>query len=104
MSIAREVPMLSSIFIYLTQWYRTKLRAVVPNTNNFKSIILKFKTLIYDSDCKIIYNFCIHGDNTSFVGEKVTPGVEFFYRWYFQNAHLKYAKRMVELYICDNLN
>ena len=58
--------------IALTQWYITKLLAVVPNTNNFKSIILKFKTLIYDSDCKIIYNFCIHGDNTPPVGE-VTP-------------------------------
>ena len=30
----------------------------------FKPIILKFKIFIYNSDIKIIYNFCIDGNNT----------------------------------------
>ena len=40
-----------SIFmISLTQWYRKKLRAIVPKTNYLKRIILKFKTFIYNSN------------------------------------------------------
>ena len=59
--------------IILTQWYRTKLLAIVPNRNYFKPIILKLKTFIYNSDSKIIYNFCMYGGNTSSVGGEVTP-------------------------------
>ena len=44
--------------------YRTKLRAIVSNTNYFKPIILKFKMYIYNSNSKITYSFCIHGGNT----------------------------------------
>ena len=36
----------SEFLISWTQCYRTKLHAVVPNTNYFESIILKFKTFI----------------------------------------------------------
>ena len=57
-----------SFLISLTQWYRTKLRAIVPNRNYFKPIILKFKTFIYNSGSKIIYNCCIYGGNTPPVG------------------------------------
>ena len=53
--------MFSSTLISLTQWYRTKLRAAVPNTNYFKPIILTFKTFIYISNGKIIYNFLYMG-------------------------------------------
>ena len=47
----------SKFLISLTQWNRTKLRAIVPNRNYFKPIILKFKTFIYNSVSKIIYKF-----------------------------------------------
>ena len=59
--MAQEVPL---IMISLTLWYMTKLWAIVSNTNYFKPNILKFKTFIYNSNCKIIYNFCIYGCNT----------------------------------------
>ena len=39
----------SIFFISLTQWCRTKLLAIISNTNYFKPIILKFKTLNYYS-------------------------------------------------------
>ena len=54
----------SNFLISLTQWYRTKLRAIVPNRNYFKPIISKFKTIIYNSYSKIIHNFCMHAGNT----------------------------------------
>ena len=44
----------SKFTISFTRRYRTKLCAIVSNTDYFKPIILKFKTFIY----KIIYNFC----------------------------------------------
>ena len=50
------------------------MRAIVPNRNYFKPIILKFETFIYNSGSKITYNVS------------------------------KYAKTMVEPYICDNSN
>ena len=34
------------------QIYRMTLRAVVPNTDYFKPIILKFKTFIYNTNTK----------------------------------------------------
>ena len=66
-------------FISITQWHRTKLRAIVWNTNYFKPIILKFKTFIYNSNIKIMYNFCMHGGNTPPIGGEVTP----WGGWYF---------------------
>ena len=50
----------SKFFISLTQCYRTKLGAISPN-EIFLPNILKFKTFIYNSNSKFIYNFCIHG-------------------------------------------
>ena len=32
--------------LFLKQWYNTKLRKIVPNTNYFKLIIFEFKTFI----------------------------------------------------------
>ena len=61
------------ILFSLTQWYRTKLRAIVSNTNYFKPIIFKFKKFIFNSNSKIVYNFCIYGGNTPFVEGEVTP-------------------------------
>ena len=58
----------SKFFISLTHWYRTILRVVVPNTSYLKPIILKFKTLIYNNNGKIIYSFCTHGGFTPPVG------------------------------------
>ena len=51
----------------------TKLRAIVPNRNYYKPIILKFKIFIYNNNSKIMYNFCIYGGNTPPVGGEVTP-------------------------------
>ena len=51
-----------SIFlISLKQWCRTKLRAIVSNTNYFKPFISKFKPIIYNSNSKVIHNFCMYG-------------------------------------------
>ena len=92
-------------FVSLTLWYRTKLRAIVPNRNYFKPIILKFETFIYNSGSKIICNFCIYGDNTPPAGGEVTPpGEKFFTVSIFRKNVSKYVKLMVEPYICDNLN
>ena len=71
--------------------------------NHFKTIILKFKTFIYNSDSKIIYNFCMYGGNTLPVGEEVIPsGEKFFTDGIFRKNTSKYAKLMVEAYISDN--
>ena len=69
-------------------------------------IILKFETLIYNSGSKIIYNFSIYGGNTPLAGWEVTPppGEKFFTVSIFRKNVSKYAKLMVEPYICDNLN
>ena len=44
-NIAQEVPMLFDNFDFLSQWYRTKLPAIVSDPNYFKPIILKLKHL-----------------------------------------------------------
>ena len=44
--------------------YRIKLWALAPNADSFKLIILKFKTFIYYSSCKVIKKFCVCGSNT----------------------------------------
>ena len=74
--------MLFEIFYFFNTVVRIKLRAIVPNRNYFKPIILKFKIFIYNSNNKIIYNFCIHGGNIPPIGEEVavTPEGEIFYR------------------------
>ena len=61
----------SKFLISLTQWYRTKLSVIVPNTNYFKPIILKYKTFIYVSNNETVHNFCIYGNNVqnTFPGE-----------------------------------
>ena len=40
------------------------LRAIVPNTSYFKPNILQFKIFIYNSNSKIMHNFCICRNNT----------------------------------------
>ena len=49
----------TKFLIYWTQRYRAKLRAVVPNTDYFKLIFLKFETPIYCNNRKIMSIFCI---------------------------------------------
>ena len=44
------------------------------NMNYFKPIIFKFKIFIYNSNNKIIHNFCVNGGNTPPVEREVTPG------------------------------
>ena len=44
----------SKFLISVTQRYRTKWRAMVPNTNYFKPIILELQTFIYNCNSKII--------------------------------------------------
>ena len=39
---------------------RTKLPAIVPNSNYLKAITLEFKTFVYNSECKI-NNVCVGG-------------------------------------------
>ena len=80
MHIAQEVPVLFEIFYFLTQWYKTKLRAIVP-TNYFKPFILKFKTFIYISNSKIMDNFCKYEGNIRNKMQKSwhRPGLANFY-------------------------
>ena len=49
----------SKFSISVTQRYKTKLHAIVPNADYFKPIILKFKTFIYNSDSKFMYNLLL---------------------------------------------
>ena len=82
----------SKFFISLTHWYAAKLRAILPNTNYFKSIILKLKTFIYNSNNKIICNFCIYGGNTPPRMGNTLSGGETFYCSYFVE-HSTYSSR-----------
>ena len=59
----------SKFWISLAQQYRAKLHAIVLNVDYFRSIILKFKTFIYNSSSKIIDNFCMCGSNTVSLGD-----------------------------------
>ena len=79
------------------------MRTIVPNRNYFKPIILKFKTFIYNSDSKTIYNFCTYGGNSLSIGEVTPPGETFFTVSIFRKDASKYAKLKVEPYICGNL-
>ena len=59
MQIAEKVP-LFEIVDFIIQWFRTKLREIVPNTDFFKPVIIKLKTFIHDSNNKIMcVFFCI---------------------------------------------
>ena len=84
----------SKFLISLTQRYKTKFCTIVPNTNCFKPNNLKLKILIYNSNSKIICNFCTHEDNTLPLGEEVTPRPEdkIVYRLYVKKEHLKINK------------
>ena len=84
----------SKILISLTKWYGTELRAIVSNCT---PIILKFKTFIYNSNSKIIYNNWMYGG-------KYPPGAGIFTVVFFWKNTSNYAKLIVEPYICDNLN
>ena len=83
--------MLFEIFIFLTEWSKTKLHAIIPNTDYFKQIILKFKAFLYNSNKKNMHNILLHGSNTlSARGGKYTfRGEKFFYRWYIQKPNIK---------------
>ena len=95
-------------FISLTQRKRTKLRAIAPDTSYFKPVILKFKTLISNSSSKIIHSFCIHRvylyTYILYTYSSPGEGEKFFTVGIFRKDTFKYAKVMVEPYICGNLN
>ena len=65
---------------------------MVPNTNFFKPIILKFEAFIYNSNNKIIHNFCIYKGNTLSWGGSNPPAEKFFIAGNFQKEHLKIRK------------
>ena len=74
----------SKFSMFLTQGYRTKLRTIVLNADYFKPMILKFKTFILDRIIKVIYIFCMCGDNAFPVDEELTPPRgRNFKCWYF---------------------
>ena len=91
--------------ISLTQWYGSKCHAIVPNTDYFKPIILKFKIFIYNSNSKVIYNLCLCGGNILFVreGEVFPTEKEIFNTGIFRKNTSKYAKLMAELHACGSL-
>ena len=90
--IAQEVPMLLEIYGLINTMAQTKLLAIVPNMNCFKTVILKFKTFIYNSNGKIKHNFCMYGGNAPPVGGEVTPRKEFFTIGIFRNQNIKMRK------------
>ena len=67
--------------------------------------ILIFKAFIYNNNNKIIYNFCICGGITlpSKMGNTLPYG-QFFNYGNFKKNISKYAKLMIELFVCGNLN
>ena len=86
-------------FISLTQWHKAKLRAIAPKSNYFKPITLRLKTFIYNSNKKIIYNFCMYGSKIPQLGNE-----KFFTVGIFRKNPSKSAKLIVEPRICDYLN
>ena len=100
MHAVQEVLLLFEIANCPTQQYRTNLRTIVPNVDYFKPIVLKFKTLVYNSISKIIYNFCVcRGNILSVVGSS-PPAKKFFNIGIFRKKALKYVKTMFESYVC----
>ena len=95
--IIQESLLLFIIFDFFKEKrYRTKLRAIVSNTDYFKPITLKFKTIVYNGKSKIIHNFC--GDNTHPHGRILATLV------FFRKKASKYGKLILELYVWVNLN
>ena len=77
----------------------------MPNAKYFTSVSLKISTFIYNSNSKIIHNFCMCGGNIPPVGVEITsPREKFFTIGNFRKNTSKYEKLMVEPDICDNLN
>ena len=78
------------------QCYRKKLR----------TIVLKFETFVCSRNCKIICIFCMHGGNTLPIGRINSPpqGGKFFTVGIIRKNISKYAKLMVEPYICDSVS
>ena len=67
-------------------------------------IILYFKTYIYYSTSKIMYNFGMNRGNTPLAGRGPLGGEKIFTVGIFRKNASKYAKLIVEPYICENLN
>ena len=86
--------------ISLTRWCRTEQREIVPNTNYFKTFILKFKTIVYFSYTKIMLFFAYVREIFSPYGKSTLP-LDFFNIGIFRKNVSKYAKPMVELYTCE---
>ena len=102
-----EVSLYSKFPISLTHRYRTKLLAIVPNADYFKPTILKFKKFIYNSNSKIMHNFCVYGGNALPVGRStylLHPEKKFFNIDISWKNVSNYGKLMVEQYVCDDLN
>ena len=59
----------------------------MPNVDNFKPIIFRFKTFIYNRNNKTMYNFCLCGTNTipSHTDEVLSLGWKLFNIGIFQN-------------------
>ena len=79
--------------------------AIVSNTDYIKPISLKFKAFIFNSNNKLIYNFymCENNIPRRREGSNHSPGEKFFNIGIFKKNTSKYAKLMVEPYICYNL-
>ena len=99
----KRFPSCSKFSNSLTYRCKTKWCALISNTDYFKPVILNFTTFIYNSNCKITYNFCICENNIFSVGD-VTPEENFFNIAFFKKNISKYARLIVEPYICDHLN
>ena len=94
----------SKFLISLTQCYRRKLRAIVPNSDYFKPIILKFKHLFIIA---IVISYIIFVYMGAILPQRWgsnPPGKKFFTVDIFRKNTSKCVKLMVEPYICDNLN
>ena len=100
MHIAREVLLLFGKFNSVTQQCRKKLRPSASKADYFNSIILKFKTFIYNSTSKIRHIFCLWSQYSP-VGRWECPhlGKRFFNIGIFRKNVSKDAKLLVELYV-----
>ena len=91
--------------ISLTQWYRTKLHEIIPDTDSLKLIILKLKAFTYNSIRNVIFNFCLCGACPLHRSLDVnSSGDKFFYISSLIKSASKCTKRIFEWYVCDNLN
>ena len=75
------------------------MRAIVFNANCFKTIISKFKTLIYNSNSEMIIVFvCVRAMLA------LLEGGGFLTLAFFRKNPSKYSKLTVAIYDCDDLN